>query len=56
MCWVIEVVCKCGDKLMVLCLVNELIDVVDNKGLVVKKCEDVYCMVEVNKVFVYFCW
>lgn len=56
MCWIVEVVCKCGDKFMVLCLVNEFFDVVENKGIVVKKCEDVYCMVEVYKVFVYYCW
>lgn len=38
------------------CLVNEIFDVVNNIGVVVKKCEDIYKMVEVNKVFVYYCW
>lgn len=37
-------------------LVNEILDVVNNIGGVVKKCEDIYKMVEVNKVFVYYCW
>lgn len=38
------------------CLVNEIFDAVNNIGAVVKKCEDIYKMVEVNKVFVYYCW
>lgn len=54
MCWLVDFVCKCGEKFMVLCLVGELLDVVEGKGVVVKKCEDVYCMVEVNKVFLYY--
>lgn len=37
-------------------LVNEFMDVVNDKGVVFKKKEDVYKMVEVNKVFVYYCW
>lgn len=41
---------------MLLCLVGEIFDVNEGKGLVLKKCEDVYRMVEVNKVFFYYCF
>lgn len=54
--WIVEVVRKRGDKFMVLRLANEFFDVVENKGIVVKKREDVYRMVEVNKAFVYYRW
>lgn len=37
-------------------LVNEIIDVLNKIGGVIKKCEDIYKMVEVNCVFVYFRW
>lgn len=37
-------------------LVNEFMDAVSDKGAVFKKKEDVYKMVEVNKVFAYYCW
>lgn len=56
MCWLVDFVCKCGEKSMVQCFVGEVVDVVEGKGVVMKKCEDVYCMVEVNKVFFYFCF
>lgn len=38
------------------CLVKEIMDVVNNIGVFVKKCEDIYKMVDVNCVFVYYCW
>lgn len=56
MCWLIDFVCKCGENIMLKKLVVELIDVLENCGGVIKKCEEIYCMVEVNKVFVYYCW
>lgn len=37
-------------------LVNEIMDVVNEIGVVIKKWEEIYCMVEVNKVFVYYCY
>lgn len=37
-------------------LVKEIMDVVNNIGVLVKKKEDIYKMVEVNKVFVYYRW
>lgn len=56
MCWLIDFVCKCGENIMLKKLVVELLDVLENCGGVIKKCEEIYCMVEVNKVFVYYCW
>lgn len=55
-CWLIVVVCGCNENIMVECLFGELMDVVNNCGFVVKKCEDIYWMVEVNCVFFYYCW
>lgn len=34
--------------------VVELIVVVNNEGVIIKKKEDIYKMVEVNRVFVYY--
>lgn len=48
------VVRKRGEKLMCERVVGELLDVCNNIGVVVKKREDIYKMVEVNKVFVYY--
>lgn len=41
---------------MEVCVVCEIMDVVNNIGVFVKKCEDIYKMVDVNRVFVYYCW
>lgn len=41
---------------MVMKLVNELMDVVNEMGSVICKWEEIYKMVEVNKVFVYYCY
>ena len=54
--WVIEAARKRGDKSMALRLANELTDAADNKGLAVKKREDVHRMAEANKAFAHFRW
>jgi len=41
---------------MIECFMNEIFDVSNGLGVVVKCCEDMYKMVEFNKVFVYYCW
>lgn len=56
MCWVIQVVKFCNEKIMKQCFVGEFMDVVENCGNVIKKKEDIYWMVDVNKVFLYYCW
>lgn len=55
-CWLIDVLKKCNEYMMEECFVGELVDVVNGCGIVVKKCEDIYKMVDVNKVFSYYCW
>lgn len=55
-CWVIVVVKVCNENIMEECFVGELLDVVNGCGFVVKKWEDIYKMVDVNKVFSYYCW
>lgn len=41
---------------MVINLINEFLDVLKSMGNVIKKCDEVYKMVEVNKVFVKYCF
>lgn len=41
---------------MVECFFGEIIDVFNNIGVFIKKKEDILWMVEVNWVFVYYCW
>lgn len=55
-CWLIIVFCGCNENIMEECFVGEFLDVVNFCGFVVKKWEDIYKMVEVNKVFSYYCW
>lgn len=54
--WIVEAARKRGDKSMALRLANELSDASDNKGVAVKKREDVHRMAEANKAFAHFRW
>lgn len=56
LCWFVSFFCVCNGWSMVQKLVGELMDVVNEVGNVVCKCEEIYKMVEVNKVFVYYCY
>ncbi|PWG68476.1 hypothetical protein DF186_25060 [Enterococcus hirae] len=42
--------------MMIDCFFGELFDAVNNCGFVAMKREDMYCMVEANRVFLYYCW
>lgn len=56
LCWLVYFFCVWGGCIMESKLVNEIMDVVNEIGVVIKKWEEIYCMVEVNKVFVYYCY
>lgn len=56
LCWFVSYVKGCCEKMMIECLQNEIFDVLNGLGVVVKCCEDMYKMVELNCVFVYYCW
>ncbi|VAX77030.1 30S ribosomal protein S7 [Serratia symbiotica] len=54
--WIIDAARKRGDKSMALRLTNELSDAAENKGLAVKKREEVHRMAEANKAFAHYRW
>ncbi|WP_367670742.1 30S ribosomal protein S7 [Sodalis-like secondary symbiont of Drepanosiphum platanoidis] len=54
--WIIYAARKRSDKSMSLRLANELYDAIKNKGLAVKKREDVHKMAEANKAFAHYRW
>lgn len=56
LCWMISVVDGCFECIVIECFVGEIMDVVQGCGGVIKKKDDVECMVEVNCVYVYYCW
>ncbi|BAP58577.1 30S ribosomal protein S7 [Candidatus Tachikawaea gelatinosa] len=54
--WIVESARKRNDKSMALRLANELIDATENKGISVKKREEVHRMAEANKAFAHYRW
>lgn len=54
--WIIEAARKRNDKSMALRLANELFDAAANKGIAVKKREDVHRTAEANKAFAHYRW
>ncbi|XRX43049.1 MAG: 30S ribosomal protein S7 [Buchnera aphidicola (Tetraneura sorini)] len=54
--WIIESARKRTDKSMSLRLFKELFDALENKGMAVKKKEDVHRMAEANKAFAHYRW
>ncbi|WP_343128551.1 30S ribosomal protein S7 [Buchnera aphidicola (Kurisakia onigurumii)] len=54
--WIIEAARKRTDKSMSLRLSNELHDAIENKGLAVKKREEIHRMAEANKAFAHYRW
>ncbi|CAL4043804.1 30S ribosomal protein S7 [Buchnera aphidicola (Tetraneura ulmi)] len=54
--WIIESARKRTDKSMSLRLFKELFDALENKGMAVRKKEDVHRMAEANKAFAHYRW
>ncbi|BBI01405.1 30S ribosomal protein S7 [Buchnera aphidicola (Nipponaphis monzeni)] len=54
--WIIVAARKRSDKSMAIRLLNELYDASENKGLAVKKREEVHRMAEANKAFAHYRW
>lgn len=54
--WIVEAARKHVDKSMALRLANELYDALENKGIAVKKREDVHRMADANKAFAHYRW
>lgn len=54
--WIVTHAKGRNEKAMVERLANELIDASNNRGLAVKKKEDVHRMAEANKAFAHFRW
>ncbi|WWO95439.1 MAG: 30S ribosomal protein S7 [Candidatus Dasytiphilus stammeri] len=54
--WIVEAARKRKDQSMAKKLANELYEAFENKGLAVKKREEVHRMAESNKAFVHYRW
>jgi len=54
--WLRDAARERGERTMMERLANEILDAANGRGGAVKKLEDIHRMVEVNKVFVYYCW
>lgn len=54
--WLIEASRKRSEKSMARRLAGELLDAADNRGIAVKKREDVHRMAEANKAFAHYRW
>ncbi|PPI88540.1 30S ribosomal protein S7 [Candidatus Pantoea edessiphila] len=54
--WIVEAARKREEKSMILRLINELSDAVENKGIAVKKREEVHRIAEANKAFAHYRW
>lgn len=54
--WIIESARKRKDKSMILRLANELLDAYENKGVSVKRKEDMHRTAEANKAFAHYRW
>ncbi len=54
--WIIYAAKKRKDNNMSLCLSNEFLDILENKGLAIKKKDDVHKMAEANKAFAHYRW
>ncbi len=54
--WLIEFSRKRGERTMVDRLANEILDAAQNRGMSVKKREDVHKMADANKAFAHYRW
>ncbi|CAL4324001.1 30S ribosomal protein S7 [Buchnera aphidicola] len=54
--WIVESARKRSDHSMCLKLFNEFVDVLDNKGLAIKKRNEVHRIAEANKAFAHYRW
>lgn len=54
--WLIQSARKRGEKTMVERLTNELLDASNNRGVAIKKKDDVHRMAEANKAFAHYRW
>lgn len=54
--WIITAARKRNDKSMSLRLANELFDATENKGVAVKKREEMHKMADANKAFAHYRW
>ncbi|VFP83828.1 30S ribosomal protein S7 [Buchnera aphidicola] len=54
--WIVSAARKRTDKSMAVRLTNELLDAVENKGLAVRKREEVHKMADANKAFAHYRW
>ncbi len=54
--WIISAARNRENKAMFICLANEFIDILENKGLAIKKKNDIHRMAEANKAFAHYRW
>ena len=54
--WLIEFARKRGERTMVDRLANEILDAAQNRGMSVKKREDVHKMADANRAFAHYRW
>jgi small subunit ribosomal protein S7 len=54
--WLVEAANTRGEQGMVLRLAGEILDILDEKGIAVKKREDVHKMAKANQAFAHYRW
>lgn len=54
--WLSEYANKRNEKTMILCLANEILDAVENRGGAVKKKEEVHRIAKANQAFAHYRW